>query len=222
MVTARALSYGLSTAVVTFGLMSVVWAAKPAKDASAAASKEAVSKVTAVSSATQRSGTALRDEVRVLLRDVARQAGKPDDAVVRKAVALYQEIQLDTQLRANQREPLRVALRNKLAYWGEQIAQQRAEAGLPAIPATVQKHKVLAQVPGQIGQPGQPPAGGAQPPIDHGQELLELIQDTIVPTTWDVRGGNGVVRYWAPGHALIVRQTGDVHEQLGQLLMDMR
>jgi hypothetical protein len=51
---------------------------------------------------------------------------------------------------------------------------------------------------------------------------LELIQDTIAPTTWDVHGGHGVVRYWAPGHALIIRQTGDVHEQLGRLLMEMR
>ncbi len=142
--------------------------------------------------------------------------------MVRRAAALYREIQADTQLRAREREPLRVALRNKLARWGEQLAQQRAEGpGLPvAGPASVERPKALAQVAAP-GQPGQPP-GNVQPPIDHGQELLELIQDTIAPTTWDVRGGNGVVRYWAPGHALVIRQTGDVHEQLGRLLMDMR
>ncbi|HEX4150193.1 MAG TPA: hypothetical protein VHY20_14450 [Pirellulales bacterium] len=141
---------------------------------------------------------------------------------MRRAVALYEEIQVDTQLRASQREPLRVALRNKLARWGELLAQERAAAGKTAAPVSVARPKTLAQGPGQIGQPGQPPGAATQPPIDHGQELLELIQATIVPTTWDVQGGNGVVRYWAPGHALIIRQTGDVHEQLGRLLMDMR
>jgi hypothetical protein len=209
-----------------FPLALVIWLAAMFSLATTAAAAEPAATLSAPSAAgsvSARSAAVLRDDIRAYLRDVARQSGKPNDAVVRRGVALYREIQADTQLRVREREPLRVALRNKLARWGEQLAQQRSEGlGLPAaVPASVARPKALAQmVP--PGQPGQPPGAAAQPPVDHGQELLELIQDTIAPTTWDVRGGNGVVRYWAPGHALVIRQTGDVHEQLGRLLMDMR
>jgi len=204
----------------SFPVALVFWLATTAAAAEPAATLPTSSATGAVSA---RSGAILRDDIRAYLRDVARQSGKPNDAVVRRGVALYREVQADTQLRIREREPLRVALRNKLARWGEQLAQPRAEGqGLPtAVPASVVRPKALAQII-PPGQPGQQPGAVAQPPVDHGQELLELIQDTIAPTTWDVRGGNGVVRYWAPGHALVIRQTGDVHEQLGRLLMDMR
>jgi hypothetical protein len=225
MTTARALvRLSIFAALVLFRPFAAP-AAEPAKNGPAKVPSQAAASPGPITNGTTtapRGGAALRDETMALLRSVARQPGKPDDAVVRRAVALYREIQLDTQLRASQREPLRVALRNKLVRWGEQLAQEQSAAPGRAVasPASVQRPKALAQI-GPPGLPGQMP-GTAPPPVDHGQELMELIQDTIAPTKWDVHGGNGVVRYWAPGHALIVRQTGDVHEQLGRLLMDMR
>ncbi|MHC4181294.1 MAG: hypothetical protein ACYSWU_27675, partial [Planctomycetota bacterium] len=69
------------------------------------------------------------------------------------------------------------------------------------------------------GMMGGGPFGAAgQNSFDHGQELVDLIQQTIAPQTWDVNGGLGSIYYWRPGRALVIRQTGEVHDQVGGLL----
>jgi hypothetical protein len=159
-----------------------------------------------------RSGSQLRGAIREALQ--ASQASAVfREASIRHLVALYRELERNTDLRPAQREPLRLALRGRLA---------RLHAGLakPAkLPTRVQT--TLAQ---QIPLPGMNanmPAGQAVS-ADHGQELRELIEEVIAPGSWDTLGGPGAIRYWPAGNALIVRQTGEVHEQLAQLLIDLR
>jgi hypothetical protein len=61
--------------------------------------------------------------------------------------------------------------------------------------------------------------GGAQ---DDGQALVELIEATIAPQSWDVNGGAGTIKYWPAWHVLVIRQTDDVHEQIGGAVHQMR
>ena len=91
---------------------------------------------------------------------------------------------------------------------------------------------VLAQrigVPAGAGQagaglggqaPGGSNAGSAldQQAAANGQALVELIQDTIAPDSWDIRGGPGSIVYFNPLRCLVVRQTGEGHDALGDLL----
>jgi hypothetical protein len=63
------------------------------------------------------------------------------------------------------------------------------------------------------------PGGGSQ---DDGQALVELIQATIAPQSWDVNGGPGTIKYWPAWHVLVVRQTDDVHEQIGGTVHGLR
>jgi hypothetical protein len=91
---------------------------------------------------------------------------------------------------------------------------------------------VLAQrigVPGGAGQTGPgvgtaaPGGSGAGSPLDqqaaaNGQALVELIQDTIAPDSWDIRGGPGSIVYYNPLRCLVVRQTGEGHDALSDLL----
>ncbi len=75
------------------------------------------------------------------------------------------------------------------------------------------------------GQQGQPAGGGAtfqQMTDANGQALADLIQDTVAPDTWDIRGGPGKVVYFGAFHALVIRQTGDVHDELGDLIGALR
>jgi hypothetical protein len=143
-------------------------------------------------------GSQLAAGVRLALRETARQH-EPDDAAIRRLTDHYQALMKDTSLPAAERQRLRIAVLGRLKAWQKVLAQQ-------ALP----------------GLPGGGPNGQPQAPVDHGQELLELIQDTIAPDSWDVRGGPGVIRYWGGGHAMVIRQTGEVHEALGQLLVDLR
>jgi len=60
-------------------------------------------------------------------------------------------------------------------------------------------------------------SGGAQAD-DYGPDLVDLIQRTIAPSTWDVHGGPGSIYYWRPGRALVIRAADDVHDDVGGLL----
>jgi hypothetical protein len=94
---------------------------------------------------------------------------------------------------------------------------------------------VLAQRIGGAGGAGQPAAGMAgqgggggafggieQQTEANGQALVDLIQTTIAPETWDIRGGPGTIVYFNPLRALVVRQTGEGHDALGDLLGGLR
>ncbi|NBW86779.1 MAG: hypothetical protein EBR23_08145, partial [Planctomycetia bacterium] len=66
---------------------------------------------------------------------------------------------------------------------------------------------------------GSPGAGGRQTDF---QSLIDLIQSTIAPTTWDVVGGNGAIKPFETNLSLVVNQTQEVHEKLADLLEQLR
>jgi general secretion pathway protein D len=91
----------------------------------------------------------------------------------------------------------------------------------------------LAQVtpPGGMGF-GQPPAGrgalgngpggvggGSMADFD---SLIELITTTVAPQTWDSVGGPGSIAPFANNLSLVVSQTQEVHEQIADLLQQLR
>ena len=127
-------------------------------------------------------------------------------------------------------------------------AQQAAAGNGGQVPASVapaQTPAILAQW-GNFGRPGMPgvwgrpgafppgapgampaamagirpavPAGGAAAADDHGWELVELIRECIAPAHWDVNGGPGSVQYFRPRRALVVTASGEVHEQVHDLV----
>jgi hypothetical protein len=153
-------------------------------------------------------GDELRQAVRMALRSSALRGGTvASDQSVTRLVSLYKQVQQDTELPAAERERLRLALRGSLSRISQALQRRHPD--------------ILAQQFPLGGQPAAQGAAAAQP-VDHGQELVELIESTIFPMKWDTNGGQGTIRYWPMGHALVVRQTGDVHEDLGRLLEDLR
>jgi len=65
-------------------------------------------------------------------------------------------------------------------------------------------------------------AFGGRAAFDHSQELIDLIQRTIKPDSWDVNGGTGSMFYYRPLMALVVRATSEVHGNVGGLMRAMR
>jgi general secretion pathway protein D len=66
---------------------------------------------------------------------------------------------------------------------------------------------------------GPASAGGAQADF---QSLIMLITETIAPTTWATVGGPGTVREFATNLSLVISQTQDVHDQIADLLEQLR
>jgi hypothetical protein len=94
---------------------------------------------------------------------------------------------------------------------------------------------LAGQQPGAAGQrggaaggfgPGAQIAGAAQSwnaqTNTNAQELIDLIQNTIAPASWDVNGGLGTIMYFAPAQVLVIRQTSDIHGQVGQAIGGLR
>jgi hypothetical protein len=65
-------------------------------------------------------------------------------------------------------------------------------------------------------------SGGAAGPQDYGPALVALIQRTITPALWDVNGGPGTIIYYPPCHALVVRATTEMHEDVVKVLKGLR
>lgn len=105
-------------------------------------------------------------------------------------------------------------------------AQQAAKAQAVAVkgkqPATIvpPSSTTLAQII-QFGGGSGTPATGANPTpaAQEAEKLIDLIQEAVRPETWDVNGGQGTIRYWSLGHALIIQNTAEVHERIGGSLL---
>jgi hypothetical protein len=56
----------------------------------------------------------------------------------------------------------------------------------------------------------------------NGADLVDLIQKTIDPPSWDVNGGPGSIMYFNNLRVLVVRQTGEGQDDVGGVLGGLR
>jgi hypothetical protein len=177
-----------------------------------------------------RTGRELQSAIHAALRRWAKPTEVQAEPAARDFLALYNDLQHDTVLARTTRDQLNAKLRGRLAALAQQIDKQRAAANKrPATerPGSVDlaaKNGVLAQWGGGGGQPGGfGGAMGGQGAVkdDAGEDLVDLIQKTISPGSWDRNGGPGSIYYWRPGRAIVVSAGDDVHDQVGDLLEQM-
>ena len=188
--------------------------------------------------ATSRSGVELRDAVREALPRWARPKDEDAERAAVEFLVLYEELQKDDRLADSQREYLKTKVRLRLLDLGEQISKRIAREkrlaknkakGEDPLPASIDlpqhKGEPLAQNVGVanfaagFGSAGFGRRGGQG--NDYGPQLVDLIQRTVAPMSWDVNGGPGSIDYWVPGRAIVVRQTDAVHEDIGGLLRQL-
>ena len=79
-------------------------------------------------------------------------------------------------------------------------------------PATGVPQHIPFGGPGGLG-------GGSQADFD---PLIDLITATIAPQTWDTVGGPGSIQPFETNLTLVVSQTQEVHEQIADLLQQLR
>jgi len=183
-----------------------------------------------------RTGFALRDAVRASLRRWARPSDEDAEQAAVAFLRLYDELAKDDELANSTREYLKTKLRVRLLDLSEQISkriarQKRLAKNQPqrpdGLPTSVDlpegKGEPLAQGVGVASfTSGFAQSGFGRAGVDdYGPQLVELIQRTIAPSTWDINGGPGSIYYWRPGRAIVVRQMDAVHEDIGGLLRQL-
>jgi len=216
----------------TFLLLAAMLAAGPAEGVPPA---EAVIEKPLVP---PRIGRELESAIHAALCRWAKPTETQAEPAARDFLALYNELHRDTVLARTTRDQLAAKLRGRLTALAQQIEKQQATANKrPAAdrPGSVDragKDGVLAQRGGGWGQPGGFGGGmgvgggmgfGGQGAVkdDAGDDLVDLIQKTISPGSWDRNGGSGSIYYWRPGRAIVVSAGDDVHDQVGDLLEQM-
>lgn len=186
-----------------------------------------------------RTGPELRDAVRVALRRWARPTDAQAESAAREFIALYRELRADDKLAQSQRGYFAGKVRGRLIQLSEQISKRIAReerlaknqrTGTLTSPAKSEStsrqqdagdSSATDYVPGTAsGGPAR--GGGAMQSPDYGPQLVELIQRVIRPESWDVNGGPGSIYYWYPGRALVIRQTQEVHEDIGGAVEQLR
>ncbi|MFM7108933.1 MAG: hypothetical protein ACKOZU_10110 [Planctomycetaceae bacterium] len=121
------------------------------------------------------------------------------DEVVRRLVDLHDRLVADPRFSTS---PEVRALRGRVAARLTHL-RRRLEQDLATLPRP----------------PRAAPGGGGQADA---RQLIDLIQATVRPESWDVAGGAGSIRYFDNGHGLVVSATEDVHQELGDLLHKLR
>ena len=156
-------------------------------------------------------------------------------ATIYEMLPLYREIASDPRRLASPTlERYRIQLRSRLmqvqARLKRQLARDKNNPSRPVSLAEATTNAVIdhmSLVGASAGGPAQlfssrGAFGGGPVGPDYGLALVELIQSTIQPNFWDVRGGPGTIVYYAPLHALVVRATSEVHHKIGGAIKVIR
>ncbi len=185
----------------------------------------------------KRTGRELLAAVRETLARLARPEDENLEASVEEFLFVHQELREDDAMAGSQREYYTAKVKSRLQQLSVQLHKRIARnkrLGKPKPPERIRGHEETVEQLGQQAAGAAPPVppllgngpagarGRQQPNDDYGQQLVDLIQKTIAPSTWDVNGGLGSIYYWRPGRALVVRQTGEVHDKMGGVLGQLR
>lgn len=158
------------------------------------------------------------DELRAAYADAIRRSARkvnPDPfTVAPPLIDLYRQLDSDRTLAHTERSKMQRGVKFRLESLRDRLmrdalAQKRQQ----------QRNSFRARRAGRSSKPGQSAGGGE---IANAVKLIELIQNTIAPDTWDVNGGNGSIRYFSLLKVLVVRQTGEVHHQIGNGLSKLK
>ncbi len=184
----------------------------------------------------KRTGRELLAAVRETLARLARPKDDQLEATIEEILFVHQELREDDAMAGSQRKYYTAKVESRLYQMSLQLKKRisrnkrlakRKPPQQIRVPENSGEHLAqrvgggAAPVPPRVGGGGAP-VRGRQPNDDYGQHLVDLIQKTIAPSTWDVNGGLGTIYYWRPGRALVVRQTGEVHDKMGDALGQLR
>lgn len=217
-----------------FALSACLLAADPA---------EIANQGTAVTSASpevnRRPYHELDKELRQLLRSqVEARSDVERAAIIVAQCKLHAEIVSDPRLELSNalqsyRNELATRLRKTLTSLKHQMKRSLAKdspsvknpaAGGEFIPEQEQSLAVALQLTDfSLASPQQFLASGGAAQQDlGGAALVDLIERTLNPQFWERAGGPGRIVYYAPLQCLVVRATGEMHEQTAGVLGNVR
>jgi hypothetical protein len=174
---------------------------------------------------TQTQRDAFRGYSRGLMRDSRRTVIPDPHAVVPPLLGLYRQIPLISGLSKTELRRMReTAAQRLIAMHGvlsrrESARKRHAKESDKSTERLVRASERVARSQSTTRVPEA--LGGTE--AENAQALIALIENTVDPDSWESRGGNGTVIYFGGRiKALVIRQTGEVHRQIGGTLGAVR
>jgi hypothetical protein len=131
-------------------------------------------------------------------------------------------VKLGLRVRSRLKE-VRDQIERRYSPLGRNPKKKRSVSTLEVPETKVLAQQVAVQAGGAFGQAAQPVAqAGTEAILDYGPELVDLIQQTISPATWNINGGNGAIVYFMPRRAVVVSAPADVHGKIDDVLGQLR
>ena len=90
-----------------------------------------------------------------------------------------------------------------------------------AFQLALQSYDSLSQFSGGPAEVFDYAGGRMAAPWDNGQQLVDLIQNTIDPAFWRDNGGSGSIQYYRPGRVLVINGSQRIHELAEDLLLSL-
>ncbi len=83
-------------------------------------------------------------------------------------------------------------------------------------------HHAMSSFSGGPGQVFNYAGGHFAPPWDHGEDLVDLIENTINPQFWRNNGGSGSIHYFRPLRVLVIGASAQLQDEAVELLYRLR
>jgi hypothetical protein len=170
---------------------------------------------------------AFRGYSRGLMRDSRRTAIPDPHAVIPPLLGLYRQIPLISGLSKTELRRMRETTAQRLIAMHGVLSRResaRKRHAQKSDKSTERLSRSSERVPRRDTQsttPAPEALGGTE--AENAQALIALIENTVDPDSWESRGGNGTAIYFGGRiKALVIRQTGEVHRQIGGTLGAVR
>lgn len=179
--------------------------------------------VAEVPPAAVRRGAEARDAYIDVMRRAADRSHPDVHQMVPELVELYVSLRGSSPLPHAEIAGMQRAVELRLRVFRDRLVRERNNAERGQRRVANQKPAAERTRTAAEGEPGsRASAAGGSAEAASAQQLIDLIQNTIEPDSWDVNGGKGRAMFYSPLNVLVIRNTGEVHEQIGGTLGQLR
>ena len=164
----------------------------------------------------------MKQKIRAALKQEAKTSrekfqGDEHTCAVVQLLNVFQEVQKNTKMTAAEQKSWAAYVQARLDNVKRRLKLAEKKAKRNAPKNLNPKVKVLAQIPG-FGQNNNV----EKKPVDGGQSLVELIENTVAPESWEANGGEGKIMYYPLLRVIVVYNSDGVHGQMGNLVEQLR
>ena len=157
----------------------------------------------------------LPQKVQQTLQKWSKTPDEKAEEAARELLLLREALQTSTELSPNAQKLLTQGVDRKLKGLSRQISK--------VAPSQVTLPAGSSEVLGQWNSGGDSPLQRQNELAQvGGEQLVEVIQKTIRPDSWEENGGRGTIYYWNNHRVLIIRQTPQVHGEVGGVMRQLR